>query len=1045
MAKTCKFYKLQKQRTYDGGVVWNNLDEYQKGDLIEVNSVDCGGGTWETIYKWVTVENETECVGFDLYTVEQQYVSEDNGTTWTIVDGATRAGSIIEANSEDCGYVPFDPSAFEGKVYAKYINGDTYTKECDGNNVSFYNKDFSAATQPSSAITQIIFGNCVYEVGMMSYENLANLKNVQFSQNTREVSWYAFKNCTWLENLTFPSSMFQLEGGSFSYCYSLTEVTVPEGCGMHEDVFGHCINLTAATIPSYNPIGSNNPSAYTGTFEFCTKLETVNFTGDGGIKRLNGVFGRCESLKSVNIPSSVERIDGNCFAYCYALPSIELPESLTYIGDNTFLRCHSLTSITIPMNVTYIGQWAFMECTRLEAIYVEAEIPPTLDTGGTYDGQSLHESMAFDYTNNCPIYVPCNSVDTYKSANGWMKYRDRIQAGTMYDYEQASELDYVCVDTTKHYKEYKVQSTDCGVTWTRVVPTEYITGDVIEYGSLDCGAIDTNKVKLYTSDSETPAITIDCSASTIIDKSEWTSTIAQSSITKVEIGGCANTLGAYAFGGIGSTAQTSITSITIPDNVTTFIGSGQFEGLSKLKSVRLPNSFSGTNNNFAFSGCSSLEEITIPINGKIGQGWCVYCTSLRDVTIGSGCTSIDNAAFGGCPELTAVTINATTPPTLGGSSTNQKVFYQSPAALIYVPDSSVNLYKNDSTWAMYADRIHGISEYPYNEGFKAKAQYSDSISSITCNSSSTLTSDETASIAGNNVKKVTIGSCVTEIGDGCFGNYQFHKKSFTSVTIPNSVTSIGTGAFSNCSGLTKVNIPDSVTSIGDGAFYVCKGLTSINIPSGVTSIGDLTFGSCTSLTSVTIPNGVTSIDVSAFSTCSGLTSIVIPNSVTSIGSGAFQECSGLTSVTISSGITSIPTNCFDNCTSITSIDIPSGVTSIGDYAFRYCNSITSVTIPNSVTSIGDYAFKRKSSASLHVNVMIGSGVTTIGSGAFGNDYSSEHYVITITAETPPTLEGGSGGWFSGVSAIYVPAASVDAYKAATNWSKYANKIQAITQ
>lgn len=939
MAKTCKFYKLQKQRTYDGGVVWNNLDEYQKGDLIEVNSVDCGGGTWETIYKWVTVENETECVGFDLYTVEQQYVSEDNGTTWTIVDGATRAGSIIEANSEDCGYVSFDPSTFEGKVYAKYINGDTYTKECDGNNVSFYNKDFSGATQPSSAITQIIFGNCVYEVGMTSYENLANLKNVQFSQNTRVVSWGAFKNCTWLENLTFPSSMFQLEGGCFSYCKSLTEVTVPEGCGMHEDVFGHCINLTAATIPSYNPIGSNNPSAYTRTFEFCTKLETVNFTSDGGIKRLNGVFYRCESLKSVNIPSSVERIDGKCFAYCYALPSIELPESLTYIGDTTFMRCHSLTSITIPINVTYIGQFAFMECTRLEAIYVEATTPPTLDTGGTYDGQSLHESMAFDYTNNCPIYVPCNSVDTYKSASGWMKYRDRIQSGTIYDYEQASELDYVCVDTTKHYKEYKVQSTDCGVTWTRVVPTEYITGDVIEYGSLDCGAIDTNKVKLYTSDSETPAMTIDCSASTIIDRSEWTSTVTPTSITKVEIGGCANTLGAYAFGGIGS--ATSITSITIPNNITKFSGNGQFQCCTKLKSVRMPSGFSYDDESiryertsFAFSGCSSLEEITIPINGAIGDGWCVYCTSLRDVTIGSGCTSIGNAAFGGCPELTAVTINATTPPTLEGSSTNQKVFYQSPAALIYVPDSSINLYKNDRTWAMYADRIHGISEYPYNEGFKVRVQYSDSLSSITCNSSSILTSGETASIAGNNLKKVTIGNCVTEIGDSAFTYYQFAKASFSSITIPDSVTSIGDYAFKSCSGLTRIDIPSGVSSYSVGMFKDCRGMTSH-----------------------TIPWQITYIPFDCFYYCTSLKEIVILENVTRIGRNSFYGCSGLTSITVNS------------------------------------------TVPPTLEKTGPQ----------------------------GISYSS---VITFDKTSCP---------------IYVPSGSVNTYKTAENWSKYADRIQAITQ
>ena len=45
---------------------------------------------------------------------------------------------------------------------------------------------------------------------------------------------------------------------------------------------------------------------------------------------------------------------------------------------------------------------------------------------------------------------------------------------------------------------------------------------------------------------------------------------------------------------------------------------------------------------------------------------------------------------------------------------------------------------------------------------------------------------------------------------------------------------------------------------------------------------------------------------------------------------------------------------------------------------------------------------------------------------------------------PPTLSNKNA--FSGIPndcVIYVPAASVDAYKTATNWSNYASKIQAM--
>ena len=193
------------------------------------------------------------------------------------------------------------------------------------------------------------------------------------------------------------------------------------------------------------------------------------------------------------------------------------------------------------------------------------------------------------------------------------------------------------------------------------------------------------------------------------------------------------------------------------------------------------------------------------------------------------------------------------------------------------------------------------------------------------------------------------------------------------------------------SNLVEVEIGDCVTSIGEAAFYECSSLTSIDIPDSVTTIGTY-----------------------AFYNCSSLTSIVIPSGVTSIGQSAFYNCSSLTSCTIGSGVTSIGTSAFRNCSGLTSIDIPSDVTSIGNQAFYACSSLTSCTIGSGVTSIGDAVFYRCS------------GLTS----------------IISNAATPPTL----GSYvFDNTNdcPIYVPSASVNAYKAATNWSTYASRIQAI--
>ena len=166
------------------------------------------------------------------------------------------------------------------------------------------------------------------------------------------------------------------------------------------------------------------------------------------------------------------------------------------------------------------------------------------------------------------------------------------------------------------------------------------------------------------------------------------------------------------------------------------------------------------------------------------------------------------------------------------------------------------------------------------------------------------------------------------------------------------------------------------------------GLTKHTIViSGLTSIGVFAFNNCTSLTSVTIGNSVTSIGVSAFDFCGKLTSVVIPNSVTSISSAAFR-----------------------NCSSLTSIMIPNSVTSIPSQMFAYDTSLTSVTIGNSVTSIGGLVFSDCRSLK----------------------------TIALFPETPPTL--GSTDTIPTTTTIYVQQSSKEAYKAATNWTAFADKI-----
>lgn len=235
----------------------------------------------------------------------------------------------------------------------------------------------------------------------------------------------------------------------------------------------------------------------------------------------------------------------------------------------------------------------------------------------------------------------------------------------------------------------------------------------------------------------------------------------------------------------------------------------------------------------------------------------------------------------------------------------------------------------------------------------------------------------------------------------------------------------------------------AIEDLPSGDDSVLKGViegsaTSVDIPQGTTKIKQSVFSFNYDLASVTIPNTVTIIEDSAFDNCKGLTSITIPNSVTTIGVQAFRTCVLLQEVIIPSSVTSLGNSAFLNCKRIASVTIPNSVITIGNQAFSYCSSLTEIEFPDSVTALGEYCVAQCTSLT---KITIGTGISTIGNG-FGN--SANINLIIVKATTPPTI--GSlfvTSRFNGQ--IYVPDASVNDYKTASNWSAYAQYIRPLSE
>lgn len=260
--------------------------------------------------------------------------------------------------------------------------------------------------------------------------------------------------------------------------------------------------------------------------------------------------------------------------------------------------------------------------------------------------------------------------------------------------------------------------------------------------------------------------------------------------------------------------------------------------------------------------------------------------------------------------------------------------------------------------------------------------------------------------AATNLKEVTLPPSIRSIG----ANASYYQTALTKFVLNEGLLTIGGSAFVICSNLVQTGaMPSTVTSIGSAAFQKCTKVAWDTLPTDIVSIGDNAFNQ-TAVSFSSVPSTLTTIGDSAFEKSSVAFSS-IPDTVISIGSAAFRE----TNVSFTEMPAAMNDVHFKGCTGITVFTVREGITAIPGSAFMNCSNLTSVTLPSTITSIGQWAFAN----------------------------CSKLASLTITATTPPTLYDGSGVFPSGLKHIYVPAESVDTYKAAEYWSNKANYIYAI--
>ena len=360
-----RHYKLQKQISYDNGITWMDIDEYEIGELYESNSPFCSAEV--IIYDWFPT-GRYKCVGYNKINEEVKRVSFDNGSNWSDLSFVDDNGNVtyeyrfnasnIEENCCDCGY-----REYEWRI------SDPIEYVCDVNTKSevWYKWQY-CPTDPSLDIKldEMELRNPVQD------EDYCGV-NVYFVWDASSKN-YCYFSLNWNDYSATTENSILNEDGTYTYTASLSDLGITE-VTRRNTMFINSDNL----LKVYKVPKSNDTSIWY-MFYGCTNLNYVdaNALGDtSNVTNMHRMFYNCSGLTSLDLSSfNTSNVTDmkQMFNGCYNLTSLDLSSfntsNVTDMGY-MFQNCRKLTSLDLSnwntSAVTNMG-YMFQNCYDLTSL-----------------------------------------------------------------------------------------------------------------------------------------------------------------------------------------------------------------------------------------------------------------------------------------------------------------------------------------------------------------------------------------------------------------------------------------------------------------------------------------------------------------------------------------------------------------------------------------------------------------------------------------------------------------------------------------------------
>lgn len=312
----------------------------------------------------------------------------------------------------------------------------------------------------------------VTKIGLAAFYYCSLITSVSIPNSVTQIESWAFTGCSF-SSIIIPSNVTKIGAKSFAVT-ALTSITIPSSVThMEPGVFAGCSALQTINVEGDN----NNFYAESGILftsdksvlvQYPAGKTEITYTIPNTVTTIaSSAFSRCAALASVYIPNSVINIGEYAFSECTALTEVAIPNSVRNIGrdafsstafynevsnwvnrilyidnclieanddlsgsceivagtkliaDGAFSMCRELTSVAIPNSVITIGRLAFENCSALTTISLSASNPPVIS-----------EHTFLNIKRSIPIYVPQNSIDSYRTSPYWEEFTNFLPLET---------------------------------------------------------------------------------------------------------------------------------------------------------------------------------------------------------------------------------------------------------------------------------------------------------------------------------------------------------------------------------------------------------------------------------------------------------------------------------------------------------------------------------------------------------------------------------------------------------------------------------------